>query len=122
MRLLVASMVEIGMQAKMFPNAYGSDCNSGSSKPYGLPDFGSLKEDALLPQRCQDPTTMQVRFISTFLSDTKSLENGLFGFFQKYQKPTAMQFNLLLKASGFDTMSILSCLQRTARLLHDAPC
>ena len=44
----------------MYPNAYGSSCNSGSSQPYSLPDFGSLTKDPLLPQRCQDPTAMQV--------------------------------------------------------------
>ena len=49
-----------GMQATVYPNAYGSNCNSGSSQPYSLPDFGSLSKDPLLPQRCQDPTVMQV--------------------------------------------------------------
>lgn len=44
----------------MYPSAYGSDCDSGSTKPYGLPEFGSLQKDSLLPQRCQDPATMQV--------------------------------------------------------------
>lgn len=44
----------------MYPNAYGSDCNSSSSKPYGLPNFGGLQEDPSLPQRCQDPSLMTV--------------------------------------------------------------
>ena len=48
------------MQATMYPNAYGSNCNSGSSQAYSLPDFGFLQKDPLLPQRCQDPTVMQV--------------------------------------------------------------
>ncbi len=49
-----------GWQATMYPNAYGANCNSGSTQPYGMPDFSSLQEDPLLPQRCQDPTVMQV--------------------------------------------------------------
>ena len=44
----------------MYPDAYGADCNSGSTQPYGMPDFSSLQEDPLLPERCQDPTVMQV--------------------------------------------------------------
>ena len=44
----------------MYPNAYGANCESGSTQPYGMPNFGSLAKDPLLPQRCQDPTQMQV--------------------------------------------------------------
>ena len=44
----------------MYPNAYGADCGSSSTQPYGMPNFGSLAKDPLLPQRCQDPTQMQV--------------------------------------------------------------
>ncbi len=51
------------MQATMYPSAYGLNCNSGSSQPYSLPDFGSLQKDPLLPQRCQDPTVMQVSLV-----------------------------------------------------------
>ena len=90
-------MVIYGMQATMYPNAYGVDCNSGSSKPYGLPDFGSLKEDALLPQRCQDPTTMQVSFIlHIFVRLGERLEIGYLGCFQKVSKANchAIQFSL----------------------------
>ena len=61
-----------GMQATMYPNAYGSNCNSGSSQPYSLRDFGSLKEDPLLPQRCQDPTTMQVSILPGMASSGKA--------------------------------------------------
>ncbi len=32
-------------------------------RPYSLPDFGSLQKDPLLPQRCQDPTVMQVGLV-----------------------------------------------------------
>ena len=48
------------LQATMYPNAYGANCESGSTQPYGMPNFGSLAKDPLLPQRCQDPTQMQV--------------------------------------------------------------
>ena len=44
----------------MYPNAYGANCESGSTQPYGMPNFGFLAKDPLLPQRCQDPTQMQV--------------------------------------------------------------
>ena len=44
----------------MYPNAYGANCESGSTQPYAMPNFGFLAKDPLLPQRCQDPTQMQV--------------------------------------------------------------
>ena len=52
----------------MYPNAYGADCESGSTQPYGMPNFGSLAKDPLLPQRCQDPTQMQVSNLMPCLS------------------------------------------------------
>ena len=52
----------------MYPNAYGADCESGSTQPYGMPSFGSLAKDPLLPQRCQDPTQMQVSDSTLVLS------------------------------------------------------
>lgn len=68
------------MQATMYPNAYGSACNSGSSQPYSIPDFGSLAKDPLLPQRCQDPTAMQV---GTFLGwPSHPSAPGITGFLQ----------------------------------------
>ncbi|EIE20080.1 hypothetical protein COCSUDRAFT_48597 [Coccomyxa subellipsoidea C-169] len=48
-----------GLKATIYPDAYGADCNSSSSKPYGLPDFGGLQADPSLPQRCQDPSLMK---------------------------------------------------------------
>ena len=58
----------------MYPNAYGSNCDSGSSQPYSLPDLGSLKEDPLLPQRCQDPTVMQVSSLPRMVSSSESAQ------------------------------------------------
>ena len=56
----------------MYPNAYGANCNSGNTQPYGMPDFSSLQVDPLLPQRCQDPTVMQVS-IRFFIKPPNSL-------------------------------------------------
>ena len=50
------------MQATFYPNAYpGCADSSASGQQYGLPDLGSLAPDAILPNRCQDPGTLQVR-------------------------------------------------------------
>ena len=55
-----SNIADTDLQATMYPNAYGANCESGSTQPYGMPNFGSLAKDPLLPQRCQDPTQMQV--------------------------------------------------------------